>query len=205
MKRKLLILGLLGSMNPVCGAENISSEDGYAIVVGIAGMFTTAASFVCWYFHQKMLKEDFSKKESASFHTINELRGALNLPLLPNPQVISISGPGGVERLPAQQHPLPRPLSPHALEQLFADDGVGNDMRGIQRQLSQGSLPPYDFGPLPHADRLPGYESPISLDAGRLPEEMALNLFRVTNALVGSLNPSPTAVGYSFEGLEQEA
>ena len=201
MKRKVLILGLLGSINPICVAENISNEDGYAIVVGIAGAVTTTASLICWYFHQRNMKKDFYIKESESFSTINRLRALLGLPALLSPNIISISGPGVVER----QHRLPRPLSPHALEQLFVDDGVGNDMRRMEPQLSQGSLPPYDFGPLPNADHLPAYERSIPLDAGRLPEDMALDHFRVINALVGSLNPSPTAVGYSFEGLEQQA
>ncbi len=196
MKKKLLILGLLGSINPVYGAENISNEDGYAIVVGISGLFTTTASLICWYFHQKMLKKDFAKKDSESFHAINELREALNLPLLPNPFIVSISGPSVVERVPVQQ----RPLSPHRLEQLFTDDEVATGVNGMLPHPSRGSLPSYDsFG------RLPGYESPIPLEGGRLPEEFALDHFRVTNALVGSLNPSPTVVGYSFEGSEQEA
>ncbi len=198
MKKNLLILSLFLSMRSACGAENISSEDGYAIVVGIVGAVTTTASWICWYFHQKMLKEDFSRKESESFHTINNLRIALDFPLSPNPRIRVIE-PSIEEGLPVLQQR--GSLLSRVPADLFLDDDevVMTDFRALSLQSNQEDLPSYRS-----ASSLPAYESPIPSINDVFPEERISDHFHVIRALVGSLNPSPMLVENRFEGLEEQ-
>jgi hypothetical protein len=88
MKRLFLNFILLASGYSVYGGQDINSQDGYAILVGIAGTVTTGASLLCWYFHQNILKQDFAKKKSELSEIIHQLRMAVhfsvdqNVPIL---------------------------------------------------------------------------------------------------------------------------
>ena len=208
MKKSLLILVLIGFMKTAYGAENMSNEDGYAAVVGVAGLVTTTASLVFWYFHQIMLKKDFARKELESVRIINELRENLHLPPLSNPGVIRVIDPHILERLSLPQRPSPRTLSPHALQQLFAEEGeLADGTMGRDSRLSQGSLPSYDaLSFLPNyssVGSLPVYELSTSSEQFRSPQDVGFGHSRVTNALVGSLNGSPMTVRPSFDDPEE--
>lgn len=76
----LLLLFLLVPSAPL-RAGYMGESEGYIVLASIIGGVCTSASCLLWYFHQKVLKEDFFKKKADLQHRITLLEGALGIPL----------------------------------------------------------------------------------------------------------------------------
>lgn len=90
--RFLLLLFLLAPSTPA-KAGSMAESDGYIVLASIIGAVSTGASCLLWYFHQKVLKEDFLKKEVDLQNRITLLEGVLGIPVPGNVNMRVVENP----------------------------------------------------------------------------------------------------------------